>query len=66
VFGDISYIEVKPHDEDPFFVTASETGYFINKVHKREGEIILTNCFRTFYQEGSFELHKGFNFPKHI
>lgn len=32
IHGDISYIEVKPHDEDPFFVTASTTGYFVNKV----------------------------------
>lgn len=31
IHGDISYIEVKPHDEDPFFVTANTTGYFVNK-----------------------------------
>ncbi|KAF6041243.1 ARMC4 [Bugula neritina] len=31
ILGDIAYIEVKPHDEDPFFITASTTGYFVNK-----------------------------------
>ena len=35
VNGDICYIEVKPHDEDPFFVTASTMGYFVNKVRTR-------------------------------
>lgn len=33
IHGDISYIEVKPHDEDPFYVTANTTGYFVNKVY---------------------------------
>ena len=39
IHGDISYIEVKPHDEDPFFVTASTTGYFVNKVRGENCDI---------------------------
>jgi len=41
ILGDIAYIEVKPHDEDPFFITASTTGYFVNKVTQY---VIFVKC----------------------
>lgn len=46
-FGDIAYIEVEPHDGAAFYVTASTSGYFVNKgldseqkdlMYEREGE----------------------------
>jgi len=46
-FGDIAYIQVEPHDGEKFFVTASTSGYYVNKgfnseqkdlQYEREGE----------------------------
>ena len=33
VFGEICYLEVKLHDCDVMFITASTSGYFFNKVY---------------------------------
>jgi hypothetical protein len=32
VYGDICYLKVKPFDGDPFYLTASTEGYYVNKV----------------------------------
>jgi len=34
VLGDICYIQVLPFETDPFCITASTEGYYINKVPK--------------------------------
>lgn len=39
VMGDICYITVQPFDGDPFCVTASTEGYYVNKGMKASGEV---------------------------
>jgi len=39
--GDISYIEVKFHDDHPIYITANTQGYFVNQV-----EWINYSCWR--------------------
>lgn len=39
VMGDICYISVQPFDGNPFCVTASTEGYYVNKGMKASGEV---------------------------
>ena len=42
VMGDICYISVQPFDGDPFCVTASTEGYYVNKVRVFTCTILYT------------------------
>ena len=42
VHGDIAYIEVKTKEQEVFPLTASTSGYYVNKGMKKDGEIDYT------------------------